>query len=206
MPLPGLLPLDFNSPGSGSGQIGCPQSLCCRGSREGLLPRCLGLWRRQLEVGPTLGQKPPRSQSGLRTQGTRRAGNSINTVASTFLQCAPKMSISKWRSLVDVEGQTEGADDERQLCQQEMTGIKLPRATNHPSRKTHTERSRPGKGASYYIQTMALTPNWQQGTWLANLRSLSLACSWDLEPKKTDGCPVLLRPTHLSPLNLSPRQ
>lgn len=38
-----------------------------------------------------------------------------------------------------MEGQTEGADDERQLCQQEMTGIRLPRATNHPSRKTYRE-------------------------------------------------------------------
>ena len=56
-------------------------------SLEWPLLSCQGLRHRELDLGPALGLKLPKSHSELRTQGTRQAGNST----STLLQQAPKM-------------------------------------------------------------------------------------------------------------------
>ncbi|KAB1263009.1 Transmembrane protein C16orf54 [Camelus dromedarius] len=71
--------------------------------RLGEAQRCLCLAARGCGVENwswgTLGKKLPKSHSGLRTQGTRQAGNSINSVAPTLLQSAPKMPTLKCRVL-----------------------------------------------------------------------------------------------------------
>lgn len=69
--------------------------------------------------------------------------------------------------------------DEGLSHQQERTGSQPPGATDHSFRKTHTQRSRPGKGTSNYSSAVALTPNLQQGLGQPNWRGPFLAYSWD---------------------------
>ncbi|CAI9173007.1 unnamed protein product [Rangifer tarandus platyrhynchus] len=54
MPVPGLLLVDFGSPGSGPGRPGCGQSLCFGRNSVVSLLSCWGLWRRELDLGLSL--------------------------------------------------------------------------------------------------------------------------------------------------------
>lgn len=127
---------------------------------------CPGLQHREFGMGPTLGQKPPKSRCSLRSQGTREAEKSIITETSTFLlhlRCRDQSVGVPW-----MPKNRLSVDDEGQSRQQERTGSQPPRATDHASRKTHTEVKTRQRSILLHLNC-GFDPQLAPGTWSAKL-------------------------------------
>ena len=118
-------------------------------------------------AGPTLGQKPPKSRCRFRSEGTKGAENSIITrLPPSFLvhiRCQDRRSGVAW-----MPKNRLSVDDEGQSRQQERTGSQPPGATDHASRKTHTEVQ--SRQRSILLQLdCGFDPQLATGTWSAEL-------------------------------------